>query len=438
MDFSQISTEDLKAISKKDWANVSTPGLQAYQAQLQHESQAQQQSLNPQKIPDAADKAFQGNKDSAQPVSNQPDSPLKQYLQKGLSAFSALQGGLVKGATLGNLDPSKLPLDINRSAMQENPGLTKGAELAGGVATGSMLGSLSGPAASAMGRIAQNAGTGAALGGLAKPAEGGDRISNAVTGGLVGGGTSAVLEGASSLAGKLGDYLMQKSVGMKKYYPGTGTQLADLGVVGTKNMMANQVEDKLAQEEGKLQDVVKNLSGTVNSKEIADAVSQKANQFTLPSSGQPSPFSEAELNKVRGLSDQLSQMGDLSASDLLALKRQGDYQGFTASGNPSTSTEAELGRVGANAARTALKKMSPDAADHLLNEQALIRANKTLSKPEAIHSGVGSSLFFGKIPGQSLFGSLGGQAAVKGSQAVDKLADPAVLQALIGATQSSK
>lgn len=63
MDLSKISTEDLQALQSAtktgDYSKVSTPGLQEYHSQMQHESQAQTQAQNPQNqtVPDPADKA---------------------------------------------------------------------------------------------------------------------------------------------------------------------------------------------------------------------------------------------------------------------------------------------------------------------------------------------------------------------------------------------
>lgn len=436
MDLSKVPTEDLKAISEGKWDKVSTPGLQAYQGALQQESQAQTQSLNPQTAPDSAQKAAHPSQTAV--PQGQP-SDLQNYLQKGISAISGVRGGLLKGASWGNLDPSAMSPGF-KAGISENPALSGIFQMAGEMASGALVGSVAGVVggASALGRIGANTVSGGLLGGLAAPRGGQTRLGNSAKGAAMGGMASAALEGVSSLGGELGDYLMQKAVGLRKNTPGVGSTLADLGVVGTKNMMANQVESKLADEETALQKTVESLSGTVNSKEIADAVSQKAQRFTLPSSGQASPFSQSELNKVRDTAEKLSGMGDLSASDLLALKRQGDYQGFTAGGNPATSTEAELGRTGANAARQALKKMSPDVADSLLNEQALIKAKGALNKPESIHQGMGSSLFFGKAPGQALISSLLGQAADKGGNVAETAADPAVLQSLFGVANSTR
>ncbi len=415
MDLSKVPTEDLQAIKDGKWDKVSTPGLQAYQAARQHDAQVTQQAQNPQQIPDNVDKAAQGGKPNAQPLS---------LSQNRFFPASYSPGGQPAAAAEANPQANKMFANIGT-------GLAVGG--AAGAATQGLTG-LTGLAA----RTGVNAGGGALQQYLSNKENGRPGSEGVGAAAALGGGVSLAGEGVSALAGKLGDYLMQKSVGMRKYMPGMGTNLADQGVVGTKNMMANQVDTKLGEQEGYLQDLVKDLKGTVNSSEIADAVGQKAKQFTLPSTGQASPFSQAELSKVRDMSDKLGGMGDLSAQDLLALKRQGDYMGYTNAGNQATSTEASLGRAGANAARGALKEMSPDVADTLLNEQALLTAQKGLTKPETIHQGVGSSLFFGKVPGQSLAGSVAGQTAVKGGQLAGTMSAPQTLQGLFGLLAGSE
>lgn len=403
MDLSKISTEDLKAIRSGNWSDVSTPGLQQYQQQRGHQQQAEQQAQNPQAqtIPDSADKAAH---------------PLSQYLNPQVSsADNAIKMAKMNpdGAMAKVMKMTSDQVETPKGVNQLGTTLIPGAQAA---------------ASQGMG-ILGKAGMSALAGGTTAEASGDpenspiDKLSNFLKGGMVGG----LLQGAGSALGKMGDFTMQKSVGMRKYTPGVGTSLADQGVIGTKGMMANQVESKLSEQESKLQDIVQSLKGTVNSKEIADAVSQKAQRFTLPSTGQASPFSQNELQKVRDMSGKISEMGDLSGSDLLALKRQGDYQGYTNSGTPATSTEAELGRTGADAARTALKKMSPDVADTLFKEQSLVKANSALSKPESIHQGNGAAAFFGKLPGQSAAESLVGQAGVKGGRVVS---DPRIQRAI--------
>lgn len=357
------------------------------------QNQAPTPGFKPDAAPDAASKAAQGGSPKAQAEYNTPFAQQKRQ------------------AMLGEVE-SHTPALVQSMA----------------------LGGLMKPAGSALGRIGQGAGIGGAFGArgsLDQNESPGDVAKGAGLGAFLGGGVSAAGEGLSAGANKLADYFQQKAVGMRKSFPGVGNNLVDQGVWGTKNHMADQVEEKLAEQEAQLQDTVKGLSGTVNSKEIADAVSQKAQRFTLPDKGTASPFSQAELNKVRSTAAELSKMGDLSASDLLALKRQGDYQGYTAGGNPATSTESELGRTGAEAARAALKKMSPDIADSLFSESALIKANGPLNKPETIHQGVGSSAFFGKLPGQSLGFSTAAHGLQRGvAPATGAASNPLVLQGL--------
>ena len=445
MDLSKISTEDLKSIMSGKYSDVSTAGLQAYQASLQQEAQAQQQSQNPQKIPDAADKAFQGGKDQAQAISNQPNSPLMQYLQKGMEAFNALHGGMIKGASGGNLDPGKMgPQALQQSygqAMQNNKVLSGAGQLAGGMATGVLT---SGAASAAMpagvlGRIAANTIAGGVMGGAQNPGANGSRLENAGKGALLGGGLSAVGEGIGAAAGSAGDYAMQKAVGMRKNTPGMGTSLADQGLWGTASRMEQQVGSKLPIAEQNVQDLVGSLKGNVNSKDLADAVAQVGNRFESPS-GITLQGVQGDLNTVKAASDQFGKMSsDLTPQDVLSLKRQGDWLGYTASGNPATSTNANIGSAIANKARGILSDMSDGAsAEALGKERALILAKQALEKPDAIHQGAGSSMFFGKLPGQSLIGSTVGQAAVKTSQAAQGAVDPKLLQGLFGATQSTQ
>jgi hypothetical protein len=418
MDYSKISTADLQELQKAtqsgDYSKVSTPGLQEYHNQMQHESQAQVQAQNPQKIPDSADAAAQGNKPNAQPISLMNNKN-----------FPSSYGGSGQ---------------MTARAAQDNPSANEGfAKVGTGLALGGAGGAMAEGAGMA-GRAAINAGASGLQKYFGNMMDGSKDPTQGVLGSAaLGGAASAGLDSVSGGASKISDWLMQKAVGMKKYMPGVGNNLVDQGVWGTKSGMAEQVPDLLAKEEGKLQDTVQGLTGTVNSKEIADAISNKAQQFTLPSTGQASPFSELELQKVRDLADKTSKMGDLSASDLLALKRQGDYQAFTASGNPASSTDADLARTGANAARTALKEMSPDAANALLNERSLIMAKKGLDKPDSLGSGTLSSLFFGKAPGTSIGGSVAAQALQKGvSTPAGALADPKVLQGLFGLGQTGQ
>jgi hypothetical protein len=377
-----------KAVLAKAWAMKNPNDPRSGQI-MQKLNSTLQQAANPQTLPDAADKAAHPNDQVVNPEHSSADTAIK-MAKMNPEGFSARAMKAVANQT-------ETPQGVNQLGTALIPGsaaaLSKGAGFLGRMGTAGLAG---GTAAVGVGDV------------NASPE---NKLSTFLKGGALGAGIQGIGEGAS----KIGDWAMQQAVGLRKYTPGVGTSLADQGVVGTKGMMANQVEAKLNAEEEKLQDVVKNLSGVVSPKEIADAVAQKAQRFTLPSTGQGSPFSTNELQKVRGLTDELSKMGDLNGSDLLALKRQGDWQGYTNSGNPATSLDSELGRTGANAAREALKKMSPEVGESLAKERALVTAKTPLNKPDSIPQSIGSALFW-HIPGTSLGSSLTGQAATKGSK----------------------
>lgn len=392
MDLSKIPTEDLQAIQEGRWKDVSTPGLQEYQSQRQHQAQAQVQAQNPQQIPDSADKVAQGNKPRAKSISlNGPGSA----------------NGMLRDIT--GQDPEKVwGQAVGSALLGATPGINKLMPY--------LNGSGAGPTAA---RIATNGAVGAAQGAINSPQ---DRLGGAETGALVGGGLGAGSEALQGATRRLGDYLMQRGVGMRRYTPGVGTSLADQGIWGTAGRAENQVEAKLPGAEQAVQDTVNGLQGSIDSQPIADAILDKGGKFKMPG-GQPGPGMEQYLEKVSAAAEPFQSQGEggeLSPQDLLSLKRQGDWEGYTNSGNPATSLDSELGRAQANKSREMLNDLSGGKTQDVLGrEQALILAKKSLERPEAIHQGNGSSLFFGKYPGKTLLETSLGQLGTKTSQALD-------------------
>lgn len=243
-------------------------------------------------------------------------------------------------------------------------------------------------------------------------------------------GVQALPKFVSKPINKLADYLMQKAVGMRKYFPGIGNELIDQGLIGTKNRMASQVEEKLPEAEAKLQEIIKGVKGTHPASQIADDVALRGSRFTLPSGEVPSNVLP-ELEKVRKASESIGSLGkysggQLSAPDLLALKRQGNWLGYTAAGNPATSLEAELANTQASSAREALEKLTSGESKKALRvEEALLKAKTPLTKPDTISQGLGSAAIFSKVPGQSLGFSTAAQAAQKlGVPAAEFAANP--------------
>lgn len=288
---------------------------------------------------------------------------------------------------------------------------------------------------------------------------------NALLGGLVSSGADAAGAGMSRLA----DKAMLRAVGLTKYLKGMGNKLADMGIWGTKEGMANSVSEKLAEKEGQLKDLVSGLQGNVSGKDMADAIMQKGQEGSqlVTRSGRTLNGLSGDLDQVKQAAGQFdpSVIGaegpveQLSPDDLLDLKRQGEMLGYTNSGSPATSTQAGIGRAIANKSRSSLADMSNDDTRKILgDEQALTLAQKSLGKPETLSklpigfgeiSGAGVGRVLGGEPGAMLglgineasrfplINSLFGQAMQKGANASSAVANPAVLQSLFGAGNAS-
>lgn len=289
-------------------------------------------------------------------------------------------------------------------------------------------------AGSAPRRIGVNTAIGAVRGAMKEPAEGETRLGNAGSEAALSGGLAAGGEAIGSGSSKVADWLMQKASGMKKYIPGVGTRLVDQGLAGTKSMMANQVDEALPEAEKKVQGIVKGIPENIEPHSLKDAIMRQGDRFKLSTGEVPSNV-KPYMDKVRHTAESFSDLtgGKMSAEDLLRIKRQGDWLGYSASGNPATSLEADMGRAQADEARNLLSGLSGGASkEALADEQALLLAKKGLNKPESIHSGIGSQAIFGKVPGESLFGSVGAQALQKGvSPAAKTAANPLALQGLL-------
>lgn len=390
---------------------------------------------------------------SVQPSSGfVPDKEQPGMLENAVNAWQALHGGLVKGATLGNIDPSNIPVlkGLVGPAMQDHPYMAGAGQLAGGAASGALLGAGASALAPEMaaslpgvlpeglrqaaGSLGANTLAGGAQGALTSPGEDGSRLGQAVAGG----GLSALLQplaaSMGSIGGKLGDYLMRKAVG-GKVGPGMGTALLNQGVGGTKAGMLSQVKNKLPQAESELQDLVGGLDNKVSSSSLADAVRSRAGKFTNPETSGPLYDVKPEYAQVHGKASELDQLGNLSPRELLALKRSGDYKSYTASGNPATSLESELGRAQADAARSQLDQISGGGVPEALSrEQALIGARKGLSKPDSLNDSIFTKGLMNSIPGSGI----GLSSAARAADSTSQLGSPETLQSLLGALFQSK
>lgn len=376
-----------------------------------------------------------------------PDS--KSVGQKLLEYYTGNMRGLAKGASAGYLDPAKIPGgagDVIKQDSEAHPigyGISKavGAVMGPGKLLGSGVGAIAPEGAgilAGLGRVGANAAGGAAAGAAQNPEEGQSRTGNAIAGGLGGGLASGLAEAGSGIGSKVADTLMKRSVGITRgENPGLGNRLANQGLWGTKNQMANQVEQKLPQAEQRVQDAVNGAgdSWTPNDKIVGSLV-DKGKKYLNPDTQQPFPSNEDSYDQVAQLWDKSNQTKAYSPQALLKLKRASDDAAkYNTTGDPGAGFKAELAKAQGDAARGLLDKATKGAtAEPLADEGALLSARKGLSKSSA-NKGIGSILDL--LP-SSAVESIGGQAAQKGSDLASKVADPGILQALLAAAQSIK
>lgn len=312
-----------------------------------------------------------------------------------------------KGPQFGSLDvyQKALPKDpeLANKLAQNQSDMTLGAPAAMGAAA---MGAAK-PMATAIGRSVFN-GAGGALRGYLEPGD--SQVSKLKNAGLEGlkslliaGGGEAVGRGAMGAANNA----MKRAVGItgaasKKAPQDVGNTLVNLGIGGTRSGMADQASNKFSDIEQKVQDLVGSIEEKVPSAQIAQKIQGQAGKHTLSSTGEPLPGHAPDVSSINDRAQQVKQLGgyspgenpaisitpapetpgQLSAQDLLQLKRGGDWEGFTNSGTPATSTAAEIGRTQANASREALSNLSGGQMPELMkNEQALIFADKSLHNP---------------------------------------------------------
>jgi hypothetical protein len=295
-----------------------------------------------------------------------------------------------------------------------------------------------------LGRIGASAASNGLQGFLQKPA-GEDslasRAQNGFVSGLIGGGLQTAGEGAN----KLGDWLMQKAVGMKKYMPGVGEKLADEGVIGTKGMMKGQVEKALPAREAELQDAVKGLKGTVDPEPVANAVRGQADKFIpTPGPSGPMPIQSDNLpavNQATSRADEIMIRGALHPEEALSLSRTAARGAYGANGQPLNQFGDKLAQTEGISLKDAIKEMAdaqdaPAVREALAKEAALLNAKKGLNKPESMQSVVGKMLLKAGIGGGVGYELGGGAGAAAGALASTPLGQSALGRSAIGASKA--
>jgi hypothetical protein len=375
---------------------------------------------------------------------------------------------MLKSASLGNLDPKFLTDEAQNHPVAGAMGTGAGiAANAGGV--GAMLPK----AASALGRVGVGAAQGAATGALAKPEDEtadtgiqyGERAKGGLKGLLLGGGLSGAAEGISSTGNKAADYLMQKAVGRTKYKPGLGNSLVDEGIVGTKEQIKSQLDNKNTEALQQLAEATKGLNQPISSKAVADRIAGFGKQYSTP--GGQVPENAKELtDAIREYSESVAKRGDIPSSEALGYKQVSGKMGYrneTALANlKSKLAQQENAGYGQELEKAyATQNPGQDNAVSAANDRlsAIIRGKNAINKEQSIHkspftltdiaaTGIGTAL--GGAPGTAvgymasramntpLAQSALAQALQKGAGNASQLTQPTQLQAILDAIEQKR
>lgn len=358
--------------------------------------------------------------------------------------------------TLGNaryFDRAKAYLEKSE---KENPGSAKfgkGAGYAGLGAASMLAGGI--PAMMAVG-AAQGVGT--------KP-EGDNSLKEDLgkrtKQGLIGAGTALAVGGLAKGATKIGDRVMQKAVNAKDYVKGMGNRMADEGLIGTKEMMKNQVAKKLPKREADLTEAARRVKGAVRPTRawrdiLAEGDAYKPSSPTgrpiaIPSENQPF----VNLSQTRA--QEALTRGSLTPTEAIDTARKVAKPAYNKVGDPLDAFKHKISQTEAIALKDAVKELAdaqgiPGVRQALSSEQALINARNGLNRTEPMSEalirqlvrgslGAGVGAGFGGVPG-AVAGAAAttpmglsaiGQLGTQGGKVLPSLT-PAAIDALIKQT----
>lgn len=235
----------------------------------------------------------------------------------------------------------------------------------------------------------------------------------------------------------VGDRLMQKAVGLKKYIPGVGDSLVEQGVGGTKGMMQGQIASGLEEQGGRLQDAVSSIPGKIDNSEVAQQVSDVANKYRT-SLGRVPEAVQGEMGLVNKTAQDIGNRGMTSPQEALDFKRIAQQVGYK-QGEPLSKLASQLAQKESSgygsALENAYQQSAGEGAPNVVadaNEKlsALLRGKKGLNAPESLSSS-GLAGVLGKDAVAGGIGALvgGPVGATAGVVARHALSSPAALSA---------
>lgn len=243
---------------------------------------------------------------------------------------------------------------------------------------------------------------------------------------LMGAGPSAALRLGGAALNKVGDIGMQVGVGRKKYTPGVGTELADEGIWGTKQMMKDQVESGLERN----YDTMYRQASDIPEIDVRAIGNEIRDEMASPLNGhgrlQIRDRDREALETINSFADDIAQHGTESGTQALARRRAAGASGFNPRSDvPKTSLMGQLSKLEQKKYSEALKAADPTGALAKADKSygALKRAQKSLNE-EASLSGLG--LVSRPVQALGGIGEVGatslGQATAKGGKLAEWLA----------------
>lgn len=205
---------------------------------------------------------------------------------------------------------------------------------------------------------------------------------------------------------KIPGVLMEKSLGnVKNAMPGLGQSLIDQGVVGTRGMMRNQIASKLPQAEQAVQSAVSGIQGEIRPGPIAEAILEKQAPY-MAAEGVPAPSgNRAFIDAAARRAEEAASRGSLTPEQALQTSRAIAKPAY-ARERPLQAFKHQISQAEAAAIKDQLKGLSPEIADALSQERALIQAQKALNKPSGLFDSLTSVLKYGTGAGAG--GAVGG------------------------------
>lgn len=235
------------------------------------------------------------------------------------------------------------------------------------------------------------------------------------------GGVGKVLAALAEKTGlsKIPGALMEKAVGLRRSIPGAGDELINQGIRGSKDKMLGQIAQKLPEAEAGVQKAVSGLTQPIDSVQAANRIAESLGS-RMTSSGKAVSGAESQIEDILARAKDVAARGDVSPKEALELARGAQKNAFQVSrGEMKPGLMPELGRAEGGAYKDALKEMSPEVAQGLKAEQAMIEARKGLERPS--NEGITSTMLrligrsgpggvIGTAVGGPVGGAIGGMA----------------------------